>query len=94
MNEYVFANSCNSLAKNHLGKLFFATVRLHYVKCLSPGGGMADTGDLKSPDRKVVRVRLPPRVPAIVKDLRYIIVGLFFWSTPGKHTFPNGRKAT
>ena len=27
----------------------------------SPGGGMADATDSKSVDRKVMRVRLPPR---------------------------------
>lgn len=26
------------------------------------GGGMADTGDLKSPGRDIVRVRVPPRL--------------------------------
>ncbi len=29
----------------------------------SPGGGMADAMDSKSIDRKVMRVRLPPRAP-------------------------------
>jgi hypothetical protein len=27
------------------------------------GGGMVDTGDLKSPARKGVRVQVPPEVP-------------------------------
>ena len=30
-----------------------------------PGGGMVDTRDLKSLDRKVVRVRVPPRAPPL-----------------------------
>jgi hypothetical protein len=29
--------------------------------CTSPGGGMVDAADLKSVDRKVVRVQVPPR---------------------------------
>jgi hypothetical protein len=28
-----------------------------------PGGEMVDAGDLKSPGRKAVRVRVPPRAP-------------------------------
>ena len=28
-----------------------------------PGGGMVDTADLKSVDREIVRVRVPPRAP-------------------------------
>ncbi len=31
--------------------------------CIRPSGGMADAGDLKSPARKGVWVRLPPRPP-------------------------------
>ena len=34
---------------------------------ISPGGGMADARDLKSLDRKVMRVRLPPRAQASVQ---------------------------
>ena len=40
--------------------LFSASSNFHY---LSPGGGMVDAADLKSADRKVVRVRVPPRAP-------------------------------
>ena len=40
--------------------LFSAFSNFHY---LSPGGGMVDAADLKSADRKVVRVRVPPRAP-------------------------------
>ena len=29
--------------------------------CASPGGGMVDAADLKSADRKVVGVQVPPR---------------------------------
>ena len=32
-----------------------------YCNTLGASGGMADAGDLKSPGRKVVRVRFPPR---------------------------------
>ena len=35
----------------------------HSSRSFSPGGEMADARDLKSLDRKVVRVRLPPRAP-------------------------------
>ena len=33
--------------------------------CGRPGGGMADARDLKSLDRKVVRVRVPPRLSGL-----------------------------
>jgi len=36
----------------------------------SPGGGMAYAGDLKSPVRKGLWVRLPPRAPNLPKDRR------------------------
>src|SRR6478752_7326007 len=39
------------------------TGRHHYPDASRPGGGMADTADSKSADRKIVRVRIPPRAP-------------------------------
>ncbi len=43
--------------------MFVAIVRPCYFWRTCRGGGMADATDLKSVDRKVVRVRLPPSAP-------------------------------
>jgi hypothetical protein len=40
-----------------------------YNRPTSPSGGMADAGDLKSPARKGVRVRPPPRAHIRISDL-------------------------
>jgi hypothetical protein len=42
------------------------------------GGGMADATDLKSVDRKVVRVRLPPSAPIISISYRHSLTELNF----------------
>ena len=39
---------------------------LCYLLTLGRGGGMADATDLKSVDRKVVWVRLPPSAPLLI----------------------------
>ena len=52
------------------GLLFSALVQRHN---LCPGGGMVDTGDLKSLGRKAVRVQVPPRVFCVVKRLSVLV---------------------
>ena len=48
---------------------------------MCPGGGMADAVDLKSPVRKGVRVRLPPR--ALLKlQLNAAVLSLAMRPTP------------
>ena len=42
-----------------------------------PDGGMADTTDLKSVDRKVVRVRAPLRVPKNIKPPNAAFIFLY-----------------
>src|SRR6185503_10832123 len=55
---------------NCLSRNCNADSSLCYLLPQSRGGGMADATDLKSVDRKVVRVRLPPSAPCSL-----IIVG-------------------
>ena len=55
------------------GLLFSALVQRHNLR---PGGGMVDTGDLKSLGRKAVRVQVPPRV-FVGNQLDVTVVGFF-----------------
>jgi hypothetical protein len=53
--------------------MFVATDRPCYFWRTCRGGGMADATDLKSVDRKVVRVRLPPSAPKHFNNLQTVI---------------------
>ena len=62
MQRNAHKTSKRQVTEKSANRLFLAQCALDYVFAC-PGGGMADTKDLKSFARKGVRVRIPSRVP-------------------------------